>query len=80
MISSKYDWELMPSFSDQTFIRAAKKEGLDALAAQILYERGIQTPEALNAFLNPSLEHLHDPYLLYDMDKAVERIRGSRHG
>ena len=75
MISSKYDWELMPSFSDQTFIRAAKKEGLDALAAQILYERGIQTPEALNAFLNPSLEHLHDPYLLYDMDKAVERIR-----
>ena len=75
MISSKYDWELMPSFSDQTFIKAAKKEGLDALAAQILYERGIQTPEALNAFLNPSLEHLHDPYLLYDMDKAVERIR-----
>ena len=75
MISSKYDWELMPSFSDQTFIKAAKKEGLDALAAQILYERGIQTPEVLNAFLNPSLEHLHDPYLLYDMDKAVERIR-----
>ena len=75
MISSKYSWELLPGFSDQTFTMAAKKEGLDSLAAEILYERGIQTPEALSAFLNPSLDHLHDPYLLHDMKKAVERIR-----
>ena len=75
MISSKYSWELLPGFSDQTFTKAAKKEGLDSLAAEILYERGIQTPEALSAFLNPSLDHLHDPYLLHDMKKAVERIR-----
>ena len=75
MISSKYDWELMPSFSDQTFTKAAKEEGLDGLAAQILYQRGIQTPEALAAFLHPSLDKLHDPYLLHDMKKAVERIR-----
>ena len=75
MISSKYDWELMPSFSDQTFTKAAKEEGLDSLAAQILYQRGIQTPEVLAAFLHPSLDKLHDPYLLHDMKKAVERIR-----
>ena len=75
MISSKYDWELMPSFSDKTFTKAAKEEGLDGLAAQILYQRGIQTPEALAAFLHPSLDKLHDPYLLHDMKKAVERIR-----
>ena len=65
----------MPSFSDQTFTKAAKEEGLDGLAAQILYQRGIQTPEALAAFLHPSLDKLHDPYLLHDMKKAVERIR-----
>ena len=75
MISSKYDWELMSSFSDQTFTKAAKEEGLDGLAAQILYQRGIQTPEVLAAFLHPSLDKLHDPYLLHDMKKAVERIR-----
>ena len=65
----------MPSFSDQTFTKAAKEEGLDGLAAQILYQRGIQTPEVLAAFLHPSLDKLHDPYLLHDMKKAVERIR-----
>ena len=65
----------MSSFSDQTFTKAAKEEGLDGLAAQILYQRGIQTPEVLAAFLHPSLDKLHDPYLLHDMKKAVERIR-----
>lgn len=75
MITSKYDWKLLPQFSDQTFVKAVKKEGLDELAAQILYERGIQTKEDLEGFLHPRLEDLQDPYLLHDMDRAVERIR-----
>ncbi|MCQ9217274.1 DHH family phosphoesterase, partial [Streptococcus gallolyticus] len=41
----------------------------------LLYERGIHSAEELHTFLQPSLEDLHDPYLLHDMDKAVERIR-----
>nr|WP_306431629.1 single-stranded-DNA-specific exonuclease RecJ [Streptococcus suis] len=65
----------MTGFSDEQFIKIAKKEGLDPVAAKLLYERGIQSAEALQAFLQPSLEDLHDPYLLHDMDKAVERIR-----
>ncbi len=75
MIKSTYNWEILPSFSDTDFLKLAKKEGLDPLAAKLLYERGIQTKEALISFLQPSLEDLHDPYLLHDMDKAVERIR-----
>ncbi|HEM3670486.1 TPA: single-stranded-DNA-specific exonuclease RecJ [Streptococcus suis] len=75
VIKSTYNWEILPSFSDTDFLKLAKKEGLDPLAAKLLYERGIQTKEALTSFLQPSLEDLHDPYLLHDMDKAVERIR-----
>lgn len=41
----------------------------------MLYERGIHSQEELHSFIQPSLEDLHDPYLLHDMDKAVERIR-----
>ncbi len=48
---------------------------MDPVAAKLLYERGIHSAEELHTFLQPSLEDLHDPYLLHDMDKAVERIR-----
>ncbi|MBY5024315.1 single-stranded-DNA-specific exonuclease RecJ [Streptococcus suis] len=75
MIKPNYDWQLLTGFSDEQFIKIAKKEGVDPVAAKLLYERGIQSAEALQAFLQPSLEDLHDPYLLHDMDKAVERIR-----
>nr|WP_230082380.1 single-stranded-DNA-specific exonuclease RecJ [Streptococcus sp. zg-70] len=66
---------MVPTISDQAFVKVAKKEGLDSVAANVLYTRGIQTEEALKKFLQPSLDDLHDPYLLYGMDKAVERIR-----
>ncbi|MER0122850.1 single-stranded-DNA-specific exonuclease RecJ [Streptococcus sp. ZJ93] len=75
MIQSTYEWTLVPTISDQAFVKAAKKEGLDSVAANVLYTRGIQTEEALKKFLQPNLDDLHDPYLLHGMDKAVERIR-----
>ena len=75
MITSKYEWQFATPFSDDTFLAQAKKRGLEASAAKLLGERGIQTEEALDRFLEPRLEDLHDPYLLHDMDKAVDRIR-----
>ena len=75
MITSKYEWQFAAPFSDDTFLAQAKKRGLEASAAKLLGERGIQTEEALDRFLEPRLEDLHDPYLLHDMDKAVDRIR-----
>ncbi|WP_029185716.1 single-stranded-DNA-specific exonuclease RecJ [Streptococcus suis] len=75
MIKPNYDWQLLTGFSDEQFIKIAKKEGVDPVAAKLLYERGIHSAEELHTFLQPSLEDLHDPYLLHDMDKAVERIR-----
>lgn len=75
MIKAKYQWQLAPAVIETSFLAAAKKEGLDELAAQLLYSRGVTDKASLQAFLNPSLDDLHDPYLLHDMDKAVERIR-----
>ena len=75
MITSKYDWQIATNFSDESFIKKAKKFGLEASVANLVYQRGIQTEEALRNFLEPSLDQLHDPYELHDMDKTVTRIR-----
>lgn len=50
-------------------------EGYDPLTQSLLFHRGIQTKEGAEHFLEPDFEsHLHDPFLLNDMDVAVERI------
>ena len=77
MISSKYDWQFATNFTDEKFLKKAKKAGLEPAAASLLYQRGVQTEEALQEFLEPSLDQLHDPYDLHDMERAVERIRSA---
>lgn len=47
----------------------------DNLTEQLLHNRGIKTEEEKNNFLNPDfVKHLHDPFVLPDMKKAVDRI------
>ena len=75
MITPTYEWQFAPQVEDADFTKIAKKAGLGPEVARLLFERGIQDQESLKKFLEPSLEDLHDPYLLHDMDKAVERIR-----
>lgn len=77
MISSKYNWKINEQEPDAGFFEVAKKAKLSQTAAQILYHRGIDSQAKLDAFLNPSLEQLHDPYLLHDMERAVTRIRSA---
>ena len=43
--------------------------------SSLLRTRGIDTPEKAERFLHPSLEHLHDPFLMQGMGKAVDIIR-----
>jgi single-stranded-DNA-specific exonuclease len=48
--------------------------GVAPIIARILCQRGLSDPELAGRFLNPSLEHLHDPMALADMGVAVDRI------
>ena len=50
-------------------------EELEPVTVRLLRDRGITTAEQYGRYLYPSFEDLYDPYLLPDMDKAVERIR-----
>jgi single-stranded-DNA-specific exonuclease len=47
---------------------------VDALIATLLVQRGVETYDQAKAFFRPSLNDLHDPFLMKDMDKAVVRI------
>lgn len=50
---------------------------VDDSVATLLLQRGIETFDAAKTFFRPSLEHLHNPYLMKDMDKAVDRIEAA---
>lgn len=47
---------------------------VDETVATLLVQRGIETYEQAKTFFRPTLEDLHNPYLMKDMDKAVSRI------
>ena len=54
--------------------RLAAAIGVPLVVARLLCQRGLDDPEQATRFLNPSLDHLHDPMALTDMRVAVDRI------
>ncbi|MFA4986906.1 MAG: single-stranded-DNA-specific exonuclease RecJ [Candidatus Brocadiia bacterium] len=48
--------------------------GISPFVATVLVNRGIREPDEVRRFLDPKLTHLHDPFLMKDMDAAVSRI------
>ncbi len=47
---------------------------ISPLSARLLVDRGIRTADEARAFVRPSIDNLHDPFLMRDMDKAVSRL------
>lgn len=54
--------------------RLASELGVHPLVAALLIKRGCETSEIAEKFLSPSIDDLHDPYLLTGMRKAVDRV------
>jgi single-stranded-DNA-specific exonuclease len=67
-------WTLKPKPSEETIQHLAKALNVEDFVATLLVQRGIETFEDARRFFRPSLEDLHDPYLMKDMEKAVARI------
>jgi single-stranded-DNA-specific exonuclease len=67
-------WTLKPKPSEDKIKHLAQALNVEDFVATLLIQRGIETFEDAKNFFRPSLEHLHDPFLMKDMDKAVARI------
>ena len=66
-------WQHLPSNDEQSAALAAALN-VHPTIARLLCMRGYATADAADRFLNPSLDHLHDPFRLADMDRAVPRL------
>ncbi len=67
-------WVVKPQ-GDRAVVEAlASRLGMPTTLTNLLVQRGIDTVEKAKKFFSPSLRDLHDPFLMKDMDRAVERI------
>ncbi|MFN7914339.1 MAG: single-stranded-DNA-specific exonuclease RecJ [Vicinamibacterales bacterium] len=57
--------------------RLAAELSIPPIVARLLCQRGLGAPEIAHRFLNPALDHLHDPMALADMGKAVVRVEAA---
>jgi single-stranded-DNA-specific exonuclease len=71
-----YKWNYKPLAPEDLACaeELAEEMRLSLVVAQILVSRGIRTPDEARGFFRPQLQELHDPFLMKDMDRAVERL------
>ena len=67
-------WVVKPQGDSEAVAKLASVLRISPVLANLLVQRGIDTVEKADKFFKPSLADLHDPFLMKDMDKAVERV------
>jgi single-stranded-DNA-specific exonuclease len=67
-------WTIKPKPAQEEVAQLAQELNVDQLIATLLIQRGVTTFDQAKTFFRPSLDHLHDPFLMKDMDVAVNRI------
>lgn len=72
----KYKWNFISSTSelDEKALTLAKEINMHPVLAQLLIKRGITSAIEAKKFFRPQLQDLHDPFLMKDMDRAVDRL------
>jgi single-stranded-DNA-specific exonuclease len=67
-------WVLEEEGNREQVLALAEALQIDEVLSNLLVQRGITTFEEARYFFRPDLGHLHDPFLMQDMEKAVLRI------
>ena len=77
MGTAQRQWNLKAPAPAEKAGRLAAELGIDRVLADLLVQRGVETFDEARAFFRPRMEDLHDPFLMKDMDKAVERVHAA---
>ena len=68
-------WILRENADAETVSQLSSELGVDPVLSELLVQRGVRTFQQARSFFRPDLGNLYDPFLMKDMDKAVERLR-----
>ena len=68
-------WIIAQDVDKQLVKGLSESLGIDEKLAILLVQRGITNYDEAKDFFRPSLDHLHDPFLMKDMDRAVDRLQ-----
>jgi single-stranded-DNA-specific exonuclease len=67
-------WKIKKNGHLNEVLKLAEELSVNSVIATLLIQRGIDTPEKAKSFFCPDLHMLYDPFLMTDMEKAVERL------
>lgn len=73
----KKQWNLKSKANKQLVAELQERLGVAKIVAKLLVQRGITSFEAAKKFFRPELDHLHDPFLMKDMEQAVVRLQSA---
>ena len=67
-------WKIKECSNKAEIDKLAAELNIESVMTNLLVQRGITNFELAKAFFRPSLENLHDPFLMKDMDAAIDRL------
>jgi len=67
-------WVIKPAPDQETISSLAKSLLISETLATVLCQRGVCTFDEAKSYFRPSLDELHNPFLIRDMDRAINRI------
>lgn len=71
---NRKEWKIKKQAGEEDVRRLVEESGISEIFAALCVQRGITSLVDLKRMTEPDLSLLHDPFLLFEMEKAVEQI------
>ena len=73
-MNNRWNYQSPSQEQTETAKALSKETGISPILCNLLLERGVTSAAEAKRFFRPQLNELHDPFLMKDMDSAVNRL------